>query len=90
MKVIYDFYESVVPLLLHRMINLEELDLNVAVKCYEKLIDVYTLIKDISYMPRLYQFTFNIYSIIDHDLQLNEYIPNTFEYFYNKQNDYLY
>jgi len=84
---IYDFYESVVPLL-HRMINLEELDLNVAVKYYEKL-DGYILMKDISYMPRLYQFTFNINSIIDDDYQtdlpLNEYMQKTFEYFYNKQ-----
>ena len=49
------------------MLNLEELDLNIKVKRYEKFIDGDTLKKDIIiYMPQLYKFTFNIYSIINH------------------------
>ncbi|CAF4982100.1 unnamed protein product [Rotaria sp. Silwood1] len=86
---IYDFEKSVVPLL-RRMLNLEELDLNIIVQCYEKLIDGETLKKDIViYMPQLYKFTFNICSIIYHRNQtnfpLNEHIQKTFQYFPNNE-----
>ncbi|CAF4736357.1 unnamed protein product [Rotaria sp. Silwood1] len=86
---INDFDESIVPLL-RRMLNLEELHLNIIVKCYEEFISGDTLNKDIIiYMPRLYKFTFNICSIIDHRNQtnfpLNEHIQKTFKYFFNNQ-----
>ncbi|CAF4744456.1 unnamed protein product [Rotaria sp. Silwood2] len=84
-----DFDESIVALL-RRMLNLEELDLNIEVQCYEKFIDGDTLKKDIIiYMPQLYKFTFNICSIINHRDQtifpLNEDIQKTFKYFSNNQ-----
>ena len=71
---------------LHRMINLEELDLNMKVKCYKKFIDGDTLMKDIIiYTPRLYKFTFSICSTIKYCyqtyVQSNEDIQKTFEYF---------
>jgi hypothetical protein len=72
------------------MINLEELDLNITVRCYEKFIDGDILKKDIMiHMPRLYKFTFNICSTINHHHQtnfpLNESIEKTFKYFsYNQ------
>ncbi|CAF5110835.1 unnamed protein product, partial [Rotaria sp. Silwood1] len=72
------------------MLNLEELHLNIIVKCYEEFISGDTLNKDIIiYMPRLYKFTFNICSIINHRNQtnfpLNEHIQKTFKYFFNNQ-----
>jgi hypothetical protein len=72
------------------MLKLEELDLNIRVKCYEKFIDGDTLKKDIIiYMPQLYKFTFNIYAIINHCNQtifpLNEDIQKTFKYFSNNR-----
>jgi hypothetical protein len=72
------------------MLNLEELDLNLIVKRYEKFISGDTLKKDILiYMPRLYKFTFNICSTINHlnqtNFPLNEYIQKTFEYFFNNE-----
>ncbi|CAF5080216.1 unnamed protein product, partial [Rotaria sp. Silwood1] len=86
---IYGYDESIVSLL-HRMLNLEELDLNITVNCYEKFIDGNTLKKDIIiYMPQLYKFTFNIYSIINHrnhiNFPLNEHIKNTFKNISNNQ-----
>ncbi|CAF1513899.1 unnamed protein product [Rotaria magnacalcarata] len=86
---INNFDESIVPLL-RRMLNLEELDLNIIVKSNEKFIDGDTLKKDIIiYMPRLYKFTFNICSTIDHrnqtNFQLNKHIEKTFKYFSNNQ-----
>ncbi|CAF1644497.1 unnamed protein product [Rotaria socialis] len=84
-----DFDESIVPLL-RRMLNLEELDLNIVVQCYEKFISGDTLMKDIMiYMPQLYKLTFNICSIINHGDQaifpLNEDIEKTFKSFSNNQ-----
>ncbi|CAF4284747.1 unnamed protein product [Rotaria socialis] len=86
---ICNFEKSVVPRL-RRMLNLEELHLNIIVRCYEKLIDGETLKKDIViYMPHLYKFTFNICSIIYHRNQtnfpLNEHIQKTFQYFPNNE-----
>ncbi|CAM4845161.1 unnamed protein product [Rotaria magnacalcarata] len=86
---INNFDESIVPLL-RRMLNLEELDLNIIVKCNENFIDGDTLKKDIIiYIPRLYKFTFNICSTIDHRNQtnfpLNKHIEKTFKYFSNNQ-----
>jgi len=68
------------------MLNLEELDLNIIVGSYEKFIDGDTLKKDLLiYVPRLYKFTFNICSTINHRNQtnfpLNEHIEKTIEYF---------
>ncbi|CAF2980800.1 unnamed protein product [Rotaria sp. Silwood2] len=84
---VYHFDKSIV-LLLRRMLNLEELHLNIIVKCNGKFIDSDTLMKDIIiYMPRLYKFTFNICSIINHcdetNFSLTEHIEKTFEYFPN-------
>ncbi|CAF4683217.1 unnamed protein product, partial [Rotaria sp. Silwood2] len=86
---IFNFDESIVPLL-RRMLNLEELHLNITVQCYEKFIDGEKLKKDIIiYMPQLYKLTFNIFSIIYHRNQtnfpLNEYIQETFKYFPNNK-----
>ncbi len=83
-------FDETIVLFLRRMLNLEELHLHIVVECYEKFIDGDTLNKDIIiYMPRLYNFTFNIWSIIDHRYQtnfpLNEDIQRTFEYFSNNQ-----
>ncbi|CAF2521237.1 unnamed protein product [Rotaria sp. Silwood2] len=88
-KEIHSYDESIVPLL-HRMLNLEELDLNITVNCYEKFIDGDTLKRDIIvYMLQLYKFTFNICSIINHRNQtnfpLNEHIKNTFKNISNNQ-----
>jgi len=87
--IINDFDELIVPLL-RRMLNLEELHLNINVECCEKFIDGDTLKKDIIvYMPRLYKFTFNIRSTINHrnqiNLPLSECSQKTFEYFSNNQ-----
>jgi len=86
---IYYFDQLIVPLL-RRMLNLEELDLNIIVHCYEKFLDGDTLKKDILiYMPQLYKFTFNICSSISHRNQtnfpLNEHIQKTFKYFSNNE-----
>jgi hypothetical protein len=72
------------------MLNLEELHLNIIVKCYEKFITGERLKKDIIiYMPRLFKVTFNICSIIDHRNQtnfpLNEQIQKTFNDYFNNQ-----
>jgi hypothetical protein len=84
-----DFNGSVVPLV-RRMINLEELDLNIKFQCYEKFISGDILKKDIMiYMPHLYKFTFNIYLIINYryetNFSLTESIVKTFKYFSNNQ-----
>jgi hypothetical protein len=87
--IIHDFDELIV-LLLRRMVNLEELELDMTVLRFEKFIDGDTLKEDIlKYMPRLYKFTFNIRSIICRRHQTNfpsnEYIEKTFKYFSNTQ-----
>jgi hypothetical protein len=74
--------------LLRRMLNLEELDLNLKVD--GKIIDDDTLKKDIIiYMPRLYKLTINIRSTIYHrnqtNIPLNEHIQKTSKYFSNNQ-----
>ncbi|CAM4847795.1 unnamed protein product, partial [Rotaria magnacalcarata] len=86
---IYHFDQSIVPLL-RRMLNLEELDLNLTAHCYENFIDGDTLKKDILiYIPQLYKFTFNICSTIAHlnqtNSSLNEHIQTTFKYFSNNE-----
>ncbi|CAF0789333.1 unnamed protein product [Adineta steineri] len=86
---IYDFNGLIAPLL-RRMLNLEELDLNIKLMSYTEFIDIDILKNDIIiYMPRLQKFTFNIYSIIDHRHQaifpLNEHMEKTFQYFSNNQ-----
>jgi hypothetical protein len=74
--------------LLRRMLNLEELDLNLKVD--KTFIGGDTLKKNIIiYMPRLYKLTFNICSTIYHHNQtnfpFNEHIQKTSEYFSNNQ-----
>ncbi|CAF3019069.1 unnamed protein product [Rotaria sp. Silwood2] len=66
------FYdESILPLL-HRMLNLEKLDLNVRLHHYKGFIDGNDLKKDIiNYMPRLNKFTFNIRVINNFPNQMN-------------------
>ncbi|CAF1515547.1 unnamed protein product [Adineta steineri] len=88
---ILEFDKSIMPLL-HRMINLEELHLNIIVKCNDKYFDGDILKKNILiYMPRLHKFTFSIYSIINHNDQINlpltkKYIRETFkDLFFNNQ-----
>jgi pyrrolidone-carboxylate peptidase len=86
-ETIYDFDKSTVALL-RRMLNLEELDLNLKVD--GKIIDDDTLKKDIIiYMPRLYKLTINIRSTIYHHNQtnfpFNEHIQKTSKYFCNNQ-----
>jgi hypothetical protein len=72
--------------LLRRMINLEELHLNIIVKCFDG-----DILKEniIICMPRLHKFTFSICSIINHNdktnLPLKEYIQETFKDFFNNQ-----
>ncbi len=83
------FDQTIVPVL-RRMFNLEELHLNIVVECDKKFLDGDTLKNDIIiYMPRLYKFTYNICSIINHSYQtnflLNEQIEKTFEDFFNNQ-----
>ncbi|UJR29813.1 hypothetical protein I4U23_017357 [Adineta vaga] len=86
---IHDFDEVIVSLL-RRMLNSEELHLNIRVKCYEKFIDGYKLKNDILiHMPRLHKFIFNIFSILNHcdqtNFPSNEHIEKTFEYFYDEK-----
>ncbi|CAF1425938.1 unnamed protein product, partial [Adineta steineri] len=80
---IQHFNELLVPFLC-RMINLDELDLNLNVLCYEKGIDGDILEKDIMiHMARLHKFTFNIYTTTERRNQtnfpLNESIAKTFK-----------
>ncbi|CAF3960244.1 unnamed protein product [Rotaria sp. Silwood1] len=77
-------YDGLIVPLLRRMLNLEELDLNITVYCDKKIIDGDILKKDILiYMPQLYKFTFNICLIINHHHKIkfpsNEHIQNTFK-----------
>ncbi|CAF2122003.1 unnamed protein product [Rotaria magnacalcarata] len=88
-KKITDFDKSIVSVV-RRMLNLEELHLNIIVECNGRLIDGDTLMKDIIlYMPRLYKFTFNICSTIKHcdqtNFALNQHIEKTLEYFHNNE-----
>ncbi|CAF1367407.1 unnamed protein product [Adineta steineri] len=76
------FNESVASFL-RRMINLEELDLNLDVVFYQNGIDGDILKKDIMiHMARLYKFTFNIYTTKHRNqtiFPLNESIAKTFK-----------
>ncbi|CAF3541382.1 unnamed protein product [Rotaria socialis] len=88
-KWIIDFDKSIVSVV-RRMLNLEELHLNIIVECNGRFIDGDTLMKDIiPYMPRLYKFTFSICSTIKHcdqtNFALNQHIEKTFEYFHNSE-----
>ncbi|CAF3166347.1 unnamed protein product [Rotaria sp. Silwood2] len=77
-----DYHELIVPLL-HRMSNLEELDLSLIVSSKKKFIDGNDFNKNIiNHMPRLRKFTFNIRSSIrlhnEIDLPSNKDIQKTF------------
>ncbi|CAF1509774.1 unnamed protein product [Rotaria sordida] len=84
------FYDELIVPLLHRMLNLERLDLHLKVDRYKGFIDGNDLKKDIiNYMPRLNQFTFNIRlfnrSSDQNNIPLNEEIQDTFKDFMNNQ-----
>ncbi|CAF1444063.1 unnamed protein product [Rotaria sordida] len=79
-------YDELILPLLHRMPNLEELDLYLIVNCKTEFIDGNNLKNNIfNHMPRLNQLTFNIRSIISHrnkiNLPSNEDIQHTFRDF---------
>jgi hypothetical protein len=69
------------------MINLEELELLFEIRRFEGFVDGNTLKDIISHIPRLYKFTFNIFSIVIHCDQNNfpsdECIRKTFECYYD-------
>ena len=83
---IFNYGDVLLPLL-HRMSNVEELFLNIAINRhypYESFIDENTLKNDIiDHLPNLNQFVFNIHSNIEHDNYLfhlssfNDDIRNT-------------
>ncbi|CAF0952712.1 unnamed protein product [Rotaria sordida] len=83
------YYELILPLL-HRMSNLEKLDLALIVLTKKTLIDGNNLkLNIINYLPLLNKFTFNIHSSTSFytkfNLPSNEYIQETFKDFKNKQ-----
>ncbi|CAF3201428.1 unnamed protein product [Rotaria sp. Silwood2] len=83
-------YDKLIVPLLHRMLNLEKLDLLLILNCDKELVNGNELKKNIiNHMPRLNNFTFNIYSYhylpIQIDLSSNEDTQHTFEYFYNNK-----
>jgi len=85
-----DVYDKSILPLLHRMLNLEKLDLTLVVQREKEFIDGDTLKKNIiTHMPRLNEFTFNICSIIDHynqiNLPLNEDMRQTFGDFHDNE-----
>ncbi|CAF4418073.1 unnamed protein product, partial [Rotaria sp. Silwood2] len=87
---ITDGYDDLVLSLLHRMSNLEELDLSLLVWTTKTFVDGNNLkINIINHMPLLNKFTFNIvtstrfYNQIN--LPSNDYIQETFKDFENKQ-----
>jgi hypothetical protein len=84
-----DLYELILPLL-HRMSNLEQLDLFLIVETKKTFIDGNHLKLNImNYMPLLNKFTFNIYSFTgvynQFNFPSNEYIQQTFKDFKNEQ-----
>ncbi|CAF4066895.1 unnamed protein product [Rotaria sordida] len=84
------FYDELILPLLHRMSNLEKLDLVLIVWTKKALIDGNNLkLNIINYMPLLNKFTFNIHSktrfYTKFNLPSNEYIQETFKDFKNKQ-----
>ena len=88
-EITYVYNELIVPLL-HRMINLEELDLYLVVYCEKRFIDGNDL-KDniINHLPQLNKFTFNIRSCLRLNDQIylssNEDIQHTFKDFKNNK-----
>ncbi|CAF1492795.1 unnamed protein product [Rotaria sordida] len=86
----YDYDELIVPLL-HRMLNLEKLDLHLNNVVHDKgFIDGNNLKENIiNYMPQLNKFTFNIRSFKPSpnliNLPSNEDIQHTFKEFKNNQ-----
>ncbi|CAF3184626.1 unnamed protein product [Rotaria socialis] len=83
-------YDELIVPLLHRMFNLEKLDLYLAICCKNALIDGNNLKKNIiNHMPKLNKFKFNIRSTVRLDNQINllsnEDIQYTFNDFPNNQ-----
>ncbi|CAF1368374.1 unnamed protein product [Rotaria sordida] len=83
-------YDQLILPLLHRMSNLEQLDLSLLVWTTNTFIDGYNLkLNIINHMPLLNKFTFNIHSSTSFynqiNLPSNEYIQETFKNFKNKQ-----
>ncbi|CAF1019079.1 unnamed protein product [Rotaria sordida] len=84
------YYDQFIPPLLHRMLNLEELDLHLKVDRYKGFIDGNDLKENIiNNMPRLIQFTFNIRLTNRRpnqtNLPSNEDIKHTFKDFKDNQ-----
>ncbi|CAF5133013.1 unnamed protein product, partial [Rotaria sp. Silwood1] len=83
-----DYDKLIIPLL-HRMLNLEKLDLQLHIFRNEGFIDGNSLKENIiNYMPRLNKFTFNIrlfYPANRTNLPSNEDIQQTFKDFKNNQ-----
>jgi hypothetical protein len=85
-----EFYDELILPLLHRMSNLEKLDLSLPVQTEKPFIDGHNLtLNIINHMPLLNIFTFNIrlsttfYN--EMNIPSNEYIQQTFRDFQNKQ-----
>ncbi|CAF4443099.1 unnamed protein product, partial [Rotaria sp. Silwood2] len=83
-------YDELILPLLHRMMNLEKLDLNLIVDGRKTFVDGNDLkINIINHMSKLYKFTFNIRSSScfynEVNLPSNEYMEETFRDFKDKQ-----
>jgi hypothetical protein len=85
-----DFYDELILPLLHRMSNLEKLDLSLGVCTNKTFVDGNNLkLNIINHMPLLNKFTFNIRSSSrfynQFNFPSNEYIQETFKDFQNEQ-----
>ena len=83
-------YDELIVPSLHRMVNLEKLDLYLVICCKNAFIDGENLKRNIlSHMPKLTKFTFNIRSTLRLDDQINllsnDHIQYTFNDFSNKE-----
>ncbi|CAF1016280.1 unnamed protein product [Rotaria sp. Silwood1] len=89
-KTITTVYDELVVPLLHRMSNLEKLDLSITVRERKTVFDGNDLkMNIINYMPKLNNFTFNIHSLSSFykkiNLSLNQDIQKTFRVLNDKQ-----
>ena len=87
-------YDGLILPLLHRMVNLEKLDLCLIVDGRETFVDANDLkINIINHMPQFYKFTFNIRSSSrfynEVNLPSDEYMQETFRDFKDKQIHYV-
>ncbi|CAF5062357.1 unnamed protein product, partial [Rotaria sp. Silwood1] len=89
-EMIITVYDELVMPLLHRMSNLEKLDLSITVRERKTVFDGNDLkMNIINYMPKLNNFTFNIHSLSSFykkiNLSLNQDIQKTFRVLNDKQ-----